>query len=374
MAPSHDTRRRRARRTADRKRGLSQGGGLRRLAVRAGGPRSRPARRVSSRASPSQQRRIVEDTVARRCRAGRPRGCAPLRNRRDDQPARRARRRRSRHRSSSPATACRRPTPATTTSPAGSARARSRCTSPARRRRSPARWSRTISRRASAGRRSEPPARSAASPIPNPKTVEQPWERTAPSRLNPVMTLVDPRFNDLAGMQVGATVNPASADRLFAGSGHTVAELLATGRRQEAAAAIRAAVVAARARQPRVLDATAVRQRRRAPAWQRPVARPRARRADGTPRSRRGRRAVNGDRIYNGAMDNASGIATLIEVGAHARRRQAATANGPCCSWRSPQRSTACSARATSPAHPTVPQASASSPTSTWTCSCRCFR
>ena len=63
--------------------------------------------------------------------------------------------------------------------------------------------------------------------IPNPKTMEQPWERTAPSRLNPVMTLTDPRFNDLAGMQVSATVNPARAERLFAGSGHSLADLLA---------------------------------------------------------------------------------------------------------------------------------------------------
>ena len=49
--------------------------------------------------------------------------------------------------------------------------------------------------------------------IPNPKTSEQSWERTARSRLNPVMTLVDPRFNDLAGMQVGATMYPARSRR-----------------------------------------------------------------------------------------------------------------------------------------------------------------
>jgi hypothetical protein len=41
--------------------------------------------------------------------------------------------------------------------------------------------------------------------IPNPKIAEQPWARTAASRVNPVMTLVDPRFNDLAGMKVSAT-------------------------------------------------------------------------------------------------------------------------------------------------------------------------
>ena len=34
--------------------------------------------------------------------------------------------------------------------------------------------------------------------VANPGTVEQPWERTSPSRLSPVMTLVDPRFNNLA--------------------------------------------------------------------------------------------------------------------------------------------------------------------------------
>ena len=62
--------------------------------------------------------------------------------------------------------------------------------------------------------------------IPNPKTAEQPWERMAANRLNPVMTLIDPRFNDLAGMQISATVNPERADRLFAGSGHTIAGLL----------------------------------------------------------------------------------------------------------------------------------------------------
>ena len=63
--------------------------------------------------------------------------------------------------------------------------------------------------------------------IPNPKTMEQPWERTAASRLNPVMNLVDARLNDLAGMQVSATLNPAIADRLFAGSPHTFVDLLA---------------------------------------------------------------------------------------------------------------------------------------------------
>ena len=149
--------------------------------------------------------------------------------------------------------------------------------------------------------------------IPNPKTSEQPWARTALSRLNPVLTLVDPRFNDLAGMQVGAAVNPASAGRLFAGSGHTLEELFA----------------AADARKPLPRFSLPVSLRARVALESQPL------QADniiavlpgsdpalarehvvltahldhvgvGAP--------INGDRIYNGAMDNASGIATLIEV------------------------------------------------------------
>ena len=149
--------------------------------------------------------------------------------------------------------------------------------------------------------------------VANPRTVEQPWERTAPSRLNPVLTLFDPRFNDLAGMRVGASVNPASADRLFAGSTHTFAELLA--------------VADAKKPLPRFALPSSVRARVTLESA--------AMEADnvagllpGSDPALAGEHvvltahldhvgvgaAVNGDRIYNGAMDNASGIATLIEV------------------------------------------------------------
>ena len=56
---------------------------------------------------------------------------------------------------------------------------------------------------------------------------------------------------------------------------------------------------------------------------------------------------INGDAIYNGAMDNASGIATLLETAA-----AAAAAGGykrAWCSWRSPPKRRACSDRAISP-------------------------
>ncbi len=149
--------------------------------------------------------------------------------------------------------------------------------------------------------------------IPNPKTSEQPWERTAPSRLNPVMTLVDPRFNDLAGMQVSAVVNPASAGRLFAGSGHALAELFAAADAKQplphfalpASLRARVAIESAALESDNVVALLAGSD----PA----LAREQVVLTAHLDHIGIGA-AVNGDRINNGAMDNASGIATLIEV------------------------------------------------------------
>jgi Zn-dependent M28 family amino/carboxypeptidase len=158
----------------------------------------------------------------------------------------------------------------------------------------------------------------------NPKTMEQPWERTAPSRLNPVMTLVDPRFNDLAGMKFSASVNPASAERLFAGSGRAFAELLAlAGERKPLPTFTMPATLRARV----TLESTPIESDNVVGLL------------PGSDPALSGEHvvltahldhvgvgaAVNGDRIYNGAMDNASGIATLVEVA----RQMAATTPRP---------------------------------------------
>lgn len=149
--------------------------------------------------------------------------------------------------------------------------------------------------------------------IPNPKIAEQPWAQTAPSRLNPVMTLVDPRFNDLAGMKVNANVNPASAERLFAGSGRTAADLLAIAADRKPLptfalpAAVRATVTLESA--SIVSDNVAA----VLPGSDAALGREHVVLTAHLDHVGVGA-AVNGDRIYNGAMDNASGIATLIEV------------------------------------------------------------
>src|SRR5437773_9190957 len=63
--------------------------------------------------------------------------------------------------------------------------------------------------------------------VANPRSMDIPWARSTLARLQPAMTLADPSLDDTAGQQLSVAVNPAHADKLFAGSGHTFAELLA---------------------------------------------------------------------------------------------------------------------------------------------------
>jgi Zn-dependent M28 family amino/carboxypeptidase len=142
-----------------------------------------------------------------------------------------------------------------------------------------------------------------------------PWARSTLARLQPAMSLADPSLNETAGQQLSVTMNPAHADRLFAGSGHTFAELLALvdGGKPVPAFALT----------PRLRARVAV---ERAEVESQNVA--------GILRGvdpQLGSEfvvlsahldhlgiggAINGDTIYNGAMDNASGVAAMLEVAA----------------------------------------------------------
>ena len=148
--------------------------------------------------------------------------------------------------------------------------------------------------------------------IPNPKAMDVPWERSAPNRLNPSMALADPSTDDTAGAQVSIAFNPARAERLFEGSGHTLAEMLKIADEGKAlphfplATSMKATVA---------VDSQAVESQNvvgvvkgsdPALADQYVVL---SAHLDHVGVGG----AINGDSIYNGAMDNASGIATLIE-------------------------------------------------------------
>ena len=151
--------------------------------------------------------------------------------------------------------------------------------------------------------------------IPNPKNMDIPWERSAVARFMPSMSLADPALDESRGLKLSVTINPAHADKLLAGSGHTFAEI----------------VEAANAGAP-------------LPHFTLPAefrARTAFKRADVVSQNvvgvRRGSdpklkdeyvvftahldhlgigKPINGDSIYNGAMDNASGIAAMLDVAA----------------------------------------------------------
>jgi Zn-dependent M28 family amino/carboxypeptidase len=114
-------------------------------------------------------------------------------------------------------------------------------------------------------------------------------------------------------MRVSATVNPAGAERLFAGSGHSLADLLAL---VDAKKLLPRFALPASLRARVALDSTSIRSDNVVavlPGSDPALAREHVVLTAHLDHLGVGA-AVNGDRIYNGAMDNASGIATLIEV------------------------------------------------------------
>lgn len=149
--------------------------------------------------------------------------------------------------------------------------------------------------------------------IPNPKSMDIPWSRMSLAASQPGMRLSDPAFQDTRGPMFTATLNPAHAEQFFAGSGHTLNELLALGNagkplpRFPLSATLRAEVSALteQVESPNIIGVL-------------PGSDPQLKNeyvvlsahldhlGIGEP--------INGDRIYNGAMDDASGVATLLDV------------------------------------------------------------
>jgi Zn-dependent M28 family amino/carboxypeptidase len=147
--------------------------------------------------------------------------------------------------------------------------------------------------------------------IPNPKHMDIPWERSTLSRLNPTMELSEKSGSD-AG-QLGVVVNPAHAEQFFHASGHTFAELLAVAdqgkplprfplhMRLQATQRVQVSEVESQnvigvlpGSDPALKEEYVV---------------------YGAHLDHLGVGApINGDRIYNGAMDDGSGIASLIEI------------------------------------------------------------
>lgn len=149
--------------------------------------------------------------------------------------------------------------------------------------------------------------------IANPGQMDIPWERQKLFATTPGMRLADPALNDAKQPFLTASFSPAEAGLLFAGSGHDFAEMLAIANRG--------------AELPR-FDLKK-RLKGKVVAHDRPLSAPNLVAVlPGTDRALSDQYVVltahldhvgidepiNGDSIYNGAMDNASGIASLIET------------------------------------------------------------
>ena len=149
--------------------------------------------------------------------------------------------------------------------------------------------------------------------IQNPKSMDIPWARQALSRFQPEMSLSEPALQYSAGLRFALAINPEHADKFLAGSGHTFAEILDADAAQKPlphfplAIAFRAKIAVKRSQveSPNVVgvlpgtDPTLKDQYVVLSAHLDHL-------GIGEP--------INGDNIYNGAMDDGSGIASLLEI------------------------------------------------------------
>jgi Zn-dependent M28 family amino/carboxypeptidase len=149
--------------------------------------------------------------------------------------------------------------------------------------------------------------------IPNPAEMEIPWSRQSAAWGKPHVSLADPSMVATPGLRFSASWNPEKAEDLFAGSGHTFAEVLqaAKEKRPLPRFALFASI------QAHVSIATEPVQSKNVVGL-RPGSDPQ-RKAEFVALSAHldhlgTGKPVNGDRIYNGAMDDASGVASLIEI------------------------------------------------------------
>jgi Zn-dependent M28 family amino/carboxypeptidase len=158
--------------------------------------------------------------------------------------------------------------------------------------------------------------------IPNPASMEMSWSRMTLNRALPSMDLVGPEFDETAGSQLAVIFNPAYADLLFEGTGHTFAEIAALGKDRKALPRfpLGVSISAVIQTSSHEVDSTNVVARM-------PGRDPKLKReyvvlsahidhlGVGAP--------INGDPIYNGAMDNGSGSALLLDVARSLKRTHA---------------------------------------------------
>jgi Zn-dependent M28 family amino/carboxypeptidase len=158
--------------------------------------------------------------------------------------------------------------------------------------------------------------------IPNPASMDIPWSRMSANRTHPSMDLVGEEFNETAGLKISLTYNPARAEKLFVGSGHTFAEIAELGKDRKPLPRF---ALGSSLKCHAVVKSTSVESANVIASL--PGSDPALNKqyvvlsahvdhvGIGAP--------INGDRIYNGAMDNASGTAVLLDIAASWKAKQA---------------------------------------------------
>ena len=148
--------------------------------------------------------------------------------------------------------------------------------------------------------------------IPNPHHMDVPWPRIALSRFQMTMQLAAPGMDETAGERIAIGWNPAHAEELFAGSGHKFDELVS---------------IAESGKQLPRFNLPATLKAKTAVKHGSVVSQNLAAIYPGSDAKLKDEyvvmsahidhlgvgKPINGDSIYNGAMDNASGVASILE-------------------------------------------------------------
>jgi Zn-dependent M28 family amino/carboxypeptidase len=147
----------------------------------------------------------------------------------------------------------------------------------------------------------------------NPAAMDIPWSRISANRAHPSMALKGAEFDETAGEKLAVAFNPEKAQKLFEGSGHTLQEMLdlVKDRKPLPRFALVPTIRAKASVTKKMVESANV-------VAELPGNDPKLKNeyvvlsahvdhlGIGEP--------INGDRIYNGAMDNASGSAVLLDV------------------------------------------------------------
>lgn len=158
--------------------------------------------------------------------------------------------------------------------------------------------------------------------IQNPKNMDIPWSRATLRRLSPTMQLADARFSGGDTQQFGATINPANAEKIFAASGHTFAEVLAIADQGKAPPRFPLNIRFRATEKMKVTEVESQNVIGILPGSD-PVLKDEyvvfGAHLDHIGIGEPVAGGAVGDRIYNGAMDDASGVASLIEIARYAK-------------------------------------------------------